>query len=156
MNAHCCYWQATTLCRVIWKMINGYAFICNLLIQQTSIKGPLYFRNCARLNTRWTENLHNCFKFLRMMFHAEDSGQILPGHLVRLELLGTGHWVRSSLSLLHPVEYVCGPGHSWYRSVCVPGDRPWPSETVTLYEVNMRVACGVVVGGLAGFGIFLA
>lgn len=51
MNARC-YWQAATLCRVIWKVINGYAFICNLLIQQASIKGPVYFRNCARLSTK--------------------------------------------------------------------------------------------------------
>lgn len=56
------------------------------------------------------------------VFHAKGSGQTLPGHLVQLELLDTGHQASSSLSILHPVECVSGPAQSSYSPIwLVPG-----------------------------------
>ena len=81
------------------------------------------------------------------MFPAEGSGQILPGSLVRLEVLGTG----SSSAYLFESLASCGR--------CVQARAQLIELHLTMYqeidldlvrlalfEMNMRVAYGVVVG----------
>lgn len=158
MTAHCCYWHATTHCRAIWKMKNGYVFIYNLLSQQTSSKCPLYFRHYVRLNTEI--NRENPSQLLYLgVFYTEGSGLILPSHVGNISSIFAqartpGHWVIKCIVL-----WVCCI--LWRRCLsqgtvnialcdCVPGDGPCPSEVITFYEENVRVAEGVVTSSRLG------
>lgn len=126
---------------------------CNLLIQQTFIKGPLYFGHCARLNTKMNrEKTSTVLKCLTGVFSCR-----------RL-------WVTTAYSLGQTTT----PGHQVIKCIfprvscilwkvclgqgtvditlfdCAPGDWPCCSEAIPFCEVNVRVAHGVMVGGLGG------
>lgn len=115
---------------------------CNLLIQQTFIKGPLYFGHCARLNTKMnrkkTSAVLKCLTGVfscRMLWvtTAYSLGQTTtPGHQV----------IKCIFPRVSCILWKVYLGQGTVDITlfdCAPGDWPCCSEAIPFCEVNVRV-----------------